>query len=53
MLIIVFHLLRDGSIYRDLGSNYFDERDRTATVKRAVARIARLGFDVNVIPRAA
>jgi hypothetical protein len=29
-------MIRDGGTYQDLGSNYFDERDRRATVRRSV-----------------
>ncbi len=53
ILVIAHHLLRDGTTYKDLGANYFDERDKTATVKRAVARISRLGFDVTLVAKVA
>jgi transposase len=48
LLVIIYHLLRDGTFYADLGANYFDERDRDATVRRSVRRIERLGFRVTV-----
>lgn len=53
ILVIVYHLLQRGGVYEDLGPNYFDERNKTATVKRAVARITRLGYDVVLTPQAA
>src|ERR1700730_14462524 len=53
ILVIAYHLLTKGSVYEDLGSNYFDDRDNVATVNRAVARIKRLGYEVTVTPRAA
>lgn len=53
ILVIVHHLLSNGGVYTDLGANYFDERDKTAAIKHAVARIARLGFDVTLVPKAA
>ncbi len=53
ILVIVYHLLRDGGIYEDLGPNYFDERDKRATVNRSVARIERLGYNVQLTPKAA
>jgi transposase len=53
ILVIAHHLLCDGSIYEDLGANYFDERDTTRTITRAVTRIARLGYDVTLVPKAA
>jgi transposase len=53
ILVIAYHLLTRGTVYEDLGSNYFDERDKVATVNRAVARIQRLGYEVTVTPHAA
>ena len=29
ILIIAYHLIKDGTTYQDLGPNYFDERDKT------------------------
>lgn len=48
ILVIIYHLLRKGTDYHDLGPNYFDERDRHATIQRCVRRIERLGYKVNL-----
>jgi transposase len=48
LLVIIYHLLRDGTVYRELGGNYFDERDRDATARRSVRRLERLGFKVTL-----
>jgi transposase len=48
ILIIAYHIIRDGSTYEDLGSNYFDDRDRQATLRRSVKRLERLGYKVTV-----
>jgi transposase len=53
ILVIAYQLLAHGTVYQDLGGNYFDERDKTATIHRAVARIRRLGYEVTVTPTAA
>jgi transposase len=53
ILVIAYHLLSRGTEYQELGGNYFDERDQTATLTRAVARINRLGFDVELTPKVA
>jgi transposase len=50
ILVIVYSLLRNGSSYQDLGVNYFDERDRTNTLRRSVSRIERLGYQVILQP---
>ena len=48
LLVSVYHLLREGTSYRELGGNYFDERDREATTRRSVRRLERLGFKVTL-----
>jgi hypothetical protein len=48
MLIIAYRIIRNGGTYEDLGSNYFDERDRRATLRRSVQRLERLGYKVTV-----
>jgi transposase len=48
ILVIIYHLLRDGTTYQDLGGNYFDERNRQATVRRATRRIEALGYKVTL-----
>lgn len=48
ILVIIYHLLRDGVVYQDLGATWFDERDRSGTVKRAVKRLEGLGYRVTL-----
>lgn len=48
ILTVVYHMIRDGSEYRDLGGNYFDRRDRDQAARRLVARLQRLGYNVRV-----
>jgi transposase len=55
ILVIIYHLLKDGSSYQDLGKNYFDERDKQAAIHpweprihRAVRRIEQLGYHVTL-----
>ncbi len=48
ILVIVYHLLRDGIVYQDLGATWFDERDRSATVRRTVRRLEVLGYRVTL-----
>ena len=51
ILVIVFHMLRDGTPYRDLGEDYFDRLHPQRTINRLTERIQRLGFDVQLTPR--
>jgi transposase len=48
ILVIVYHLLRDGTTYQELGGNYFDEHERQTVVRRSVRRLERLGYKVTV-----
>jgi transposase len=50
ILVIVYALLKNGGEYRDLGNNYFDERNRSATVRRTVKRLQGLGYEVQLQP---
>lgn len=48
ILTTIYYMLRRGARYQDLGSNYFDERDRQAAVRRTVHRLERLGYRVTL-----
>ena len=48
ILVIAYHLLKEGTTYTDLGHNYFDERDQDLVIRRAVKRIEQLGKQVTV-----
>jgi transposase len=52
ILIIAYHLLTEGTDYRDLGGNYFDERDRQGVERRLVHRLEGLGYTVSLTPTA-
>jgi len=53
LLTVIYYLLRDGVVYQDLGTNYFDQRDHTNVVRQAVRRLERLGYRVSLTQRAA
>jgi transposase len=52
ILIIAYHVLTEGTIYCDLGGNYFDERDRQGVERRLVHRLQGLGYTVSLTPAA-
>jgi transposase len=52
ILVIAYYLLRDGTVYHDLGPHYFDERDRRAVERRLVHRLEGLGYTVSLEPAA-
>jgi transposase len=48
ILVIIYHMLKDGTVYSDLGDTYFDQRDKLAVARRARKRLAALGFTVTI-----
>ena len=48
ILVIVYHLLSDGTVYADLGVTSFDERDRQQVERRLVNRLEALGYRVTL-----
>jgi len=53
MLTAIYHMLKDGTTYQDLGRNYFDRRSTHQQKKRLVKRLADLGYAVELTPLAA
>jgi hypothetical protein len=50
ILVIAYYILRRQTTYEDLGSRYFDERDRKAVEHRLVHRLEGLGYKVILEP---
>jgi transposase len=50
ILILIYHLLTQREPYRDLGTTYFDLRDRQAVERRLVRRLEALGYAVSLRP---
>ena len=53
MLTAIYHMLKDGTLYQDLGRNYLDRRSTDQQKKRLVKRLADLGYAVALTPLAA
>src|SRR4051812_1057723 len=43
ILIISYHLLKEGTSYQDLGGDFFDRRDKDALERRLISRLEALG----------
>lgn len=50
ILVIAYHVLKDGQPYEELGDRYFEERDKDALQRRYVRRLEQLGCRVTVEP---
>src|SRR6266571_956928 len=48
VLTIIYHLLRTGQPYHDLGSHYFQTLDTTRQRENAVRRLQALGYKVSL-----
>jgi transposase len=53
ILTAIYHMLKDGTMYKDLGSNHFDRRSTDQQKKRLVKRLADLGYVAELKPLAA
>jgi transposase len=53
ILIAAFHILRDRADYKDLGPTYLDSLSRHSTTRNLVRRLERLGYQVEITPKAA
>jgi transposase len=52
ILVIIYHLLREGVPYEEHGEAFFEERDRQLSEKRLVRQLERLGHQVSLQPLA-
>jgi transposase len=48
ILVISYHLLKDGTDFHDLGGDYFDRRDKDALERRLIRRLEALGNKVRL-----
>lgn len=48
ILVIAYHIIRDGKPYQELGATFHDQRSQKAIVRRLTQRLEDLGFLVNL-----
>jgi transposase len=53
ILTAAYHMLKNGTLYQDLGADHFDNRTKGRQVLRLVKRLQNLGFEVQIMPQAA
>jgi hypothetical protein len=53
ILTAVYHMLKNGTMYKDLGRDHFDRRSTDQQKHRLVKRLADLGYAVHIKPLAA
>jgi transposase len=50
ILTAAYHMLKDGTAYRDLGPDHYDRRAKEVQARRLVRRLADLGYAVELTP---
>jgi transposase len=50
VLVIIYHMLREGREYRDLGADYLDQLDKGRIERHHVRRLEQLGYTVTLAP---
>jgi transposase len=50
ILTAIYHMLKHGTLYQDLGPNHFDPRAKERQKNRLVKRLADLGYAVELAP---
>jgi transposase len=53
LLTTAYHMLKNGTLYQDLGANHFHQNDSARQVIRLINRLDKLGFSVQIAPKAA
>ena len=50
ILVSAYHMLVNGTPYKDLGEDYHDKRDAQRTAKRCVRKLEKIGYKVTLEP---
>ena len=53
LLTIIYHVLKDGAYYQDLGAAHFDQTDPEQLARFHARRLAELGYEVSLQPKPA
>jgi transposase len=48
ILRIIYHMIKEGTTYHDLGADYFDRRNEPSVIRRLVQRLEGLGYLVEL-----
>lgn len=48
VLVIAYYVIRDGTIYHEIGGDHYDRRNPERTARRLTQRLERIGFEVTL-----
>ena len=51
ILVVVYHILKDGTRYQELGAEYLDRLEPERQTRQLVRRLEKLGHKVTLEPR--
>jgi transposase len=52
LLRVVYHVLADGTVYREAGADYYDRHQSQRVTRRALQTLERQGYRVTLEPEA-
>jgi hypothetical protein len=50
VIVIIYHMLREGQAYSDLGADYFDQLDKERIQRQHIRRLEQLGYTMTLTP---
>lgn len=50
LITIIFHIVRDGSVYKELGASHYDRQNKPKVTRKLIERLQRLGYYVTLQP---
>ncbi len=50
LLVAIYHMLKNGTPYQDLGADHFDRRSKPQQTRRLLRRLEQLGYAVKIEP---
>jgi transposase len=50
LLTIIFHIVRDGTVYKELGASHYHRQNKPKVTRRLVDRLQKLGYSVTLQP---
>jgi hypothetical protein len=48
VLMIAYYMIRDGTVYHELGGDHYDRRNPEKTARRLTQRLERIGYQVTL-----
>ncbi|GAA2941865.1 IS110 family transposase [Glutamicibacter bergerei] len=53
LIVAIWHLLATGEVFKELGPNFYAQRNESRSKIKAVKELERLGYDVQLVPSVA